>query len=39
MTIIQSFRPDEIVLAYWREVLDISELDELLPVETLMEDL
>lgn len=31
--VIQDFRPDEIILAYWREVLDIGENDEVLPVE------
>ena len=37
--IIQDFRPDEIILGYWREVLDIHETDDVLPVELLMEDI
>ena len=36
MIIIQAFRPDEIIQGYWKEILNITETDELLPVETLM---
>jgi len=36
--IIQDFRPDEIILGYWKEVLDIREDDEVLDVELLMGD-
>lgn len=33
--IVQDFRPDEIIMGYWREVLDITESDDIYPVEVL----
>lgn len=33
---IQDFRPDEIILGYWKQVLDINETDDLLDVELLI---
>ena len=36
--VIQDFRPDEIIIGYWREVLDIRENDEVFPVEIFIEN-
>lgn len=36
--IVQDFRPDEIIIGYWRQALDIGQNDDVLPVEILMED-
>lgn len=36
--IVQDFRPDEIIIGYWRQTLDIGQNDDVLPVELLKED-
>lgn len=36
--VVQDFRPDEIILGYWAQVLDIGQNDEVYAVELLMEE-
>lgn len=33
MITISDFRPDSIIMAYWKEILDVHEDDEILAVE------
>jgi hypothetical protein len=36
LIVVQDFRPDEIIQAYWEQILDIGQDDDLFPVELLM---